>query len=286
MKPEAYETVCDAVPEDWLPRLDRPGADTDIPFEQRWIKDGALILPGFMPYQLVEAYCAEREKLPDWADARATGYLDSPTMRDLALHPPLLSLLSSLLGGEVGLTLSLSGWISTEREWHQDGYLNPPEIAGHYIAVWFALGDIHPDCGPFGYVPGSHRWPAMSGEKVRALLTPEEAADPLWPKHADRFTTPMIEAEIAARDAQPQVFLGHKGDVLIWHSRLVHCGMKPNIPGMERRGLIAHYSVIKHRTDMPWWARHEGGGAFACFPGALTVTGREPVEILTREELL
>ena len=275
-----YDDICEPVPLDWLPRLDRPDAQPQNDLEQRWIRDGALHLPGFMPATLVERYASARAANPAWADGRGAAFLDSPEMRDLALHLPLVDLLSDLLGDEVGLTLSLTGWISTEREWHQDGYLNPPQMASHYIAVWIALADIDPDCGPFSYVPGSHRWPAMSGQKVRDLLTRREAADPMWPAHSDRFTTPLFESEIERRGARPEVFLAGAGDVLIWHSRLVHCGSAPRVPGLERRSLIAHYSVISRRTDMPYWAQHEGGGFFAHLG---PVTARETVRRVSRE---
>ena len=46
-------------------------------------------------------------------------------------------------------------------------------------------------------------------------------------------------------------YLPKKGDVLLWHSRLIHRGSKANVPGMERRALIVHYSGINHRQDMP-----------------------------------
>ena len=52
--------------------------------------------------------------------------------------------------------LNLTGWVSTERNWHQDDYLNP------FINSWYgrlvALDKISADAGPFEYVPGSHKW--------------------------------------------------------------------------------------------------------------------------------
>jgi len=94
-------------------------------------------------------------------------------MRYLLLYPPLMAKLKEVIGEEMILHLCLTGWVSTQRGWHQDDYLNPSFVNSWRTAVWIALGDIH---GPFEYVLGSHRWPLMRGEKVRALLTDEERA--------------------------------------------------------------------------------------------------------------
>ncbi|MBL9007487.1 MAG: phytanoyl-CoA dioxygenase family protein [Myxococcales bacterium] len=48
-----------------------------------------------------------------------------------------------------------------------------PLVAASGIALWFAFDTIHPDSGPFEYVPGSHRWPIMRRPKVIKYLTKE-----------------------------------------------------------------------------------------------------------------
>jgi ectoine hydroxylase-related dioxygenase (phytanoyl-CoA dioxygenase family) len=133
-----------------------------------------------------------------------------------------------------------------------------------------ALDDIDPASGPFEYVPGSHRWPLLRGEKVRSFLTEEEIAGrehgiSHWPKLSERFVTPAVEAEIKRRGVKIRDFIARKGDVLIWHGRLMHRGSMPAHPGLERRALIAHYSGINHRPDMPGRELDENGHAYAVF---------------------
>jgi ectoine hydroxylase-related dioxygenase (phytanoyl-CoA dioxygenase family) len=175
------------------------------------------------------------------------------------------------------LHLALTGWVSTERNWHQDDYLNPDFVNSWYCAVWMALDHIEPDCGPFQYVPGSQRWPLMRGGKVRSFLTEEESSrreGPLgyneWPKYSERYVVPAIEAEIEARGAPPITFLAEKGDVLIWHGRLMHRGSAPLVPGKERRSLITHYSGRGHREDMPNRRRDANGMEYAWFDHPLS----------------
>jgi ectoine hydroxylase-related dioxygenase (phytanoyl-CoA dioxygenase family) len=192
-----------------------------------------------------------------------TPYLDVREMRDLALYPPLMSQMRELIGEPMVLHLCLTGWVSTERGWHQDDYLNPPFVNSWYAAVWMALDDIHPDSGPFEYVPGSHRWPLIRGDKVRAQMSSKEAKSPIWPQTSETFVVPAIDAEIERRGAKARAFVAERGDVLIWHGRLMHRGSKPNKPGMLRRSLISHYTGVTHRRDFLSHAKDANGQLYA-----------------------
>jgi hypothetical protein len=165
----------------------------------------------------------------------------------------------------MGLHLNLTGWVSTERNWHQDDYLNPPYVNSWYSAVWVALDDIHPDCGPFEYVPGSHKWPLLRSNKVRLFLTPEERSDANWPFLAERVVNDICEREIARRGGATKKFIAKKGDVLIWHGRLLHRGSYPAVPGMLRKTLISHYSGLSHRIDMKAFNRTPDGSVYFQF---------------------
>src|SRR5262249_9384627 len=145
-------------------------------------------------------------------------------------------------------------------------------VMGWYLAVWMALDEIHPDSGPFEYLPGSHRWPTLRRDKVLSFLTEEEHSrrSPRpgvdhWPSYAERFVTPAVEREIRRSRLPIRSFLGQKGDVLIWNGRLMHRGSMPRVPGMPRRSLITHYTGVNHRPDMAERAQDPGGGIYALF---------------------
>ena len=233
-----------------------------------WNNDGVVLLKNFLPEDLMESY----ENLwtiingPEGAN-RPMGWPDPvPYMRhrellDILTWGPLAAVLEELIGEPAGLHLNLTGWVSTERDWHQDSYLNPPHVGDYYAAVWIAFADIHPDSGPFQYVPGSHRWPQVTHEKILDALEPSER-DHRWPKFSERILTPLFEQEIVKRGNNVVSHLPSRGDILIWHGRLMHRGSRPNVPGMERRSLIAHYSGINHREDMPKALRNGQGGYY------------------------
>ena len=256
-------------PDEALPYLDRRKVDASklTPAQREWRRDGVVILRDFLPDEITAPYIARREALGQKAGwLECAPYMHVEEMRQLALYPPLMAKLKEVIGEEMMLHLCLTGWMSTKREWHQDDYLNPDFVNCWYIAVWIALGDIHPDSGPFEYIPGSHRWPLMRGEKIRALL-PEDERGLHWPKAAERFTTPAVAHEIKRRGVKPKQFLAKRGDVLLWHGRLMHQGSLPKDRSLERRSLIAHYSGINHRPDMheDYRARDENGETYIVF---------------------
>ena len=257
--------LCDPPPDADLPPLDRidPGKDIVINDETLfWRENGYLKVPNLIPHDLLDAYvvdCQERDIAPHgWNEPNP--YTHEPLMRDIACHRPLMDKLEMLIGTPMGLNLALTGWRSTTRTWHQDDYLNPPYINCHYAAVWIALDDVHPDAGPFQFVPCSHRWPLMRGDRVQALLPEETRFDPDWPTQAEQIITDLFDAEINASGIPVETFCPKKGDALIWHARLAHRGSLPKDKSLERRSLIAHYSAIALRTDLPRLKRHGNQG--------------------------
>jgi ectoine hydroxylase-related dioxygenase (phytanoyl-CoA dioxygenase family) len=72
----------------------------------------------------------------------------------------------------------------------------------------------------------------------------------------------LFEQEIKDRQATITTHLPERGDVLLWHSRLLHRGSIANTPGLMRKSLIAHYSGINHRQDMLPAVKHGGGYYF------------------------
>jgi hypothetical protein len=146
-----------------------------------------------VPPSLCDDYVRLREKLKLGAGGfpHASAYIQYPVMRDICCSRDLHYLLVDLVGEELGLHFNLTDFKSTERGWHQDDYLNPETLLSRYAAIWIAVGDVHPDSGPFEYVPGSHKWPCLRRDKVRALVKPEAASNEemMWPMYAEYAST-------------------------------------------------------------------------------------------------
>ena len=135
-----------------LPALDQPDVDlaTLTPEQRAWRQDGVVILRQFLPDGVLDPYIARRVEFDRPTGRRSPApYLHIDELRELCLYPPLRQSLRALIGEEMMLHLDRPGWVSTERNWHQDDYLNPPFVNSWYAAVWIALDHIHPDSGPF-----------------------------------------------------------------------------------------------------------------------------------------
>lgn len=250
----------------------------DDDLQRQWVQDGYVVLPSLIPDPLIDAYAERWQQVNgpggegDWRPGGwplATPYMHEPTLLDLCSHKGLHDAMAHLIGEPVGLHLNLTGWQTTERDWHQDGYLNEPYVGGHYIAAWIALDRIHPDSGPFQLVPGSTAWPQVSQARIRDALRAHgyDGDGPGWPKATEAILTPLFEQEITEREVEPVTFLPERGDVILWNGRALHRGSRARRHGMERRAVIAHFSGIGHRPDMPPAVRHGDGWYFPLHGG-------------------
>lgn len=236
-----------------LDRKDPPARMTSD--QEHWRNNGFVVLKNFIPHDLIDTYrnrfTAEVLEQGQVGYLSPTPYMKVDEIKDLCLYPELMEKLRELIGYEMGMHLNLTNWKSTERNWHQDDYLNPGYINAHYAGVWIALDDIHPDSGPFEYVPGSHQWDVCRMDKVLSMLPAEMRQDPAWPWHAEKILNPLYEQEIEQRLVAPMTWCGNKGDVLIWHAWLLHRGSSPKNKELLRPAMITHYSSVQHRIDMP-----------------------------------
>lgn len=251
IKPFTFQDISENLPPELVAESD---LNKSIEFPTQWNRDGIVVLPKLIPNYILNRYenCWNKhnsKRRGGWPFC--TPYMYHPPVRKLCLYKPLTDVLESLIGEPAGLHLNLTGFVSTERKWHQDTYLNPPDVGTFYVAAWIALEDIHPDSGPFEFVMGSHTWPVIRRDKLFQYLAPEISGDPGWPSITQDAVAEALEKEIVLRDGKVITHLPKRGDVLLWHSNLVHRGSKPNVPGMPRKACIAHYSGINHRPDFP-----------------------------------
>jgi len=218
-------------------------------YEKCWIENNAEIVDG------------QLSMIRPGGFPSATPYRQHPELLDLLMYKEINDTMNELIGEPAAVHLNLTGWVSTTRNWHQDTYLNPPHVGDYYVAIWIALETIHPDSGPFQIIPGSHMWRTVTRKKVLEALSPEER-DHRWPRYSERLLTPMFEYVIEQRQAPILTYLPERGDVLFWHGRLLHRGSTPKMPGSIRKSLIAHYSGVNHRSDMPKAVKHGDGWYF------------------------
>ena len=226
--------------------------------QKRYSNSGYLILRNFIPEEIIEDYIKLRDKLGlgvnEFSDV--TPFIEHPEVRALTAYPPLLAVLAELHSSEMGLIFTLTKFLSTERGWHQDAYLDRNDAIPR-VAVWFALGSIDKSGGPFEFIPGSHQWDALDNQKINRYLKEEyrwPAAHrnrvpgaPGWGRIAEAFVDPAVNRHMEELGLSYKPFVANQGDVLIWYGRLMHRGSPPSEPGTVRPAIIGHYAPIFER---------------------------------------
>ncbi len=109
---------------------------------------------------------------------------------------------------------------------------------GYLTAAWIACEDIHPDCGPLVYYPGSHRLPYLFSKQV-GITEEQFKRDGYAPYHAKY--EPRIAKLVEDHGIEPQYFHAKKGDVLIWHANLIHGGSARKNLELSRRAIVCHF---------------------------------------------
>ena len=240
------------------PWLDAPGADerlaSDPRFErlpeatrrqlERWPTDGYVVLEGLFGADLIGRVNADLDALLDDGDLSfhrggprvRNAYRRSPAVAEALNDPRLLEILGLLLGRPVSLFQSISFFQGSEQHAHSDAFHMTTEPQGYLVAIWVALEDVTPDCGPLFYLPGSHRLPAVMTEDLEI-----EDPAPSFVAEKNRAYDRKMQQIVAECGIEPREFVAKRGDVLVWHSNLLHGGRPIARQGSTRRSLVAHF---------------------------------------------
>ncbi len=179
-------------------------------------------------------------------------YLDfhnvSEAAAEIMCMPAVLRFIELYLGQPLAGMQTLLFENGTQQSAHQDfPYVHsqwPASMAG----AWVALEDALPDAGPLFYYPRSHRLVRKYTFEDGSLLAQGDGP------HVRRYEQ-YLESECERLGLQKLVFLPKKGDVLIWHSALVHGGTSRLNPVLSRKSLVSHFTPqAAYETDR----RHSG----------------------------
>ncbi|HVX04134.1 MAG TPA: phytanoyl-CoA dioxygenase family protein [Rhodanobacteraceae bacterium] len=179
-------------------------------------------------------------------------YLDFHNVSEAALEitmlPVVLRFAEACFGESIAAMQSLLFENGTQQRSHQDfafvHSLRPPCLMG----AWVALEDVHPDAGPLFYWDRSHRLVPKYVFEGGSVLAEGDGA------HVRAFED-YLENTCRDLELMRLTFTPHKGDVLIWHSALVHGGTPRTNPALTRKSIVSHYTT---RRAYPFDRRHAG----------------------------
>lgn len=244
-----------------VPWLDRPDAFEQIAARRangtlselqatkltQYARDGFVDLGNLVP----EALCRELrdevtalvrahqgQHVVDWYEALQNMYRTSDTCRRATLLPEVLAWCDLVLGTRALPFQTLSIPEGTQIPAHSDQVLMSTQPTGYLVVAWLALEDIHPDSGPLTLWKGSHRFPYLRPSDYGVPPgTPRPEATRL---HSQNYY-PAIQHLLDERRPEPFVYLPKQGDVLLWHSNVLHRGAVRKHPSMSRHSLVVHY---------------------------------------------
>jgi len=209
-----------------------------------WSKNGYVILRGFFTSADTTAINNEIDKLVKQKKAywRYNNKImfainNSSLLKRIGTNKNLLSIIQLLLGKKVELFQSINTLLATEQRTHSDAIHMTTFPYGNLIAVWIALEDISDESGPLHYYPGSHKLPYILNRDFNNIGTRFTLGDREYSEYEDK-----IESIVKKHDLKKEVFLANKGDVIIWHSNLLHGGEPLLNKNKTRKSMILHYS--------------------------------------------
>jgi ectoine hydroxylase-related dioxygenase (phytanoyl-CoA dioxygenase family) len=161
-----------------------------------------------------------------------------PGLKRLTKDPRILDLLSFLLGVRATPFQTIIGYAGSEQKAHSDSIHMSTWPLGYLAAIWIAMEDIHPDCGPLEYYPKSHRLPYVFSHNIERQPRDLQHKRTSW---YNEVYEDEIEGIVVKEKLEKKFLLAKKGDVLIWHANLIHGGSPRMDKRLSRKALVAHY---------------------------------------------
>jgi phytanoyl-CoA hydroxylase len=161
----------------------------------------------------------------------------SQNAMDLYLHPELFRIVELIFEQPAIAFQSLYFEYGSMQAMHRDPMFVPVWPVSNLVAAWIALEDITADSGPLMYMPGSHRCPWYEFKPDSIEFAPN-----LPLEERQKFTQWMFDM-MRIYGLERQTFTCKRGDVLIWHTGLMHGGMAIDDPGKTRKSFVVHYST-------------------------------------------
>lgn len=244
-----------------VPWLDRPDAlqqiaaghadgrltDRQADKLARFTRDGFVDLGPLVPPELcralreeVDAFVRSHREQPllDWYEGLQNMYLTHAACRQATLLAPVLEWCDLVLGTRALPFQTLSIPEGTQIPPHSDQILMTTRPTGYLVVAWLALEDIHADAGPLTLWRGSHRFPYIKPQDYGvAPGTPRPEATRL---HSERYYA-AVQRQLDERKPEPFVYLPKQGEVLLWHSNVIHRGAMRTHPSRSRHSLVVHY---------------------------------------------
>lgn len=247
----------------------------DLPYNMEeklnfWKENGYVVLEQIIPHELIDLYWADvmevvnnpakfktyiqidREEYKpnlmrhahEWTTEQILGKMvkindihnQSLAAKKLFLYKDIISFLEAIFDSRIVGMQSLSFLYGSQQPTHADYPWVTAKIPSNLAASWIPVEDVHVNSGPLYYYAGSHL-------KVKKF----NFGNGIFYNNQYSTKTPLeyagyLDKQCEELGLEKQTLLVKKGDVLIWHSALVHGGSIIKDPAQTRKSFVCHYS--------------------------------------------
>jgi ectoine hydroxylase-related dioxygenase (phytanoyl-CoA dioxygenase family) len=208
-----------------------------------WQKKGFMILPRFFEEsriddvnQSLSTNLTHKQKQDFKVNRLLNLFRTNKQVDNIFRDESLLRILSFILGKEALPFQTINFCYSSSQPAHSDAIHLTTEPLGYSLGVWVALEDVQVGSGEFFFYPGSH--------KLQYVLNQDFNRDSLilpTPDSLHKLYEKKLEEIISTSGLVQQTFLAKKGDILIWHTNLIHGSVPKQNNTLTRRSQIMHY---------------------------------------------
>jgi ectoine hydroxylase-related dioxygenase (phytanoyl-CoA dioxygenase family) len=156
-----------------------------------------------------------------WKQYEIIGYL--------AFNKKIMNILYQLYNRKPVPFQTLNFYLGTEQKIHSDQIHFCSDPKNFMCGVWIALEDVSMDSGPLIYYPGSHKLPFYTMQRLK-----------IEPGNYLEYEN-KIEEKVKTFGLKPKYGTIKKGDIIIWHSNILHGGSKRNNINLTRKSIVIHY---------------------------------------------
>ena len=156
--------------------------------------------------------------------------------KQLMLNKTIVDFLSIIFQDTIIGIQSLTFRYGSQQPAHQDfAYVKPGEPS-HLAASWIPLENINKNAGPLFYYEGSHK--IKKFYFGNGILHGVKGSK----RTANEFSKYLVD-ECERLNLKKKELQIKKGDVLLWHSALVHGGVAIKEPELTRKSFVCHYTT-------------------------------------------
>ena len=168
-------------------------------------------------------------------------FLQSDAVKCVACNKYILEFLENYFDESVFPFQTLNFERGSGQKLHSDFYHFASSEFSKMVGVWIALENINNDSGPLLVCPFSHKLPYIFPEDIKLKAGSKKEPYQFYSEYEYH-----IENLVKERNLETKKVTLSKGEILVWHSNLIHGGSSVLNKNATRLSQVTHYFTKGH----------------------------------------